>query len=140
MDIARTRGVRAGSYGDPALVPAAVWGSLRVVTGYTHQWRKPWAQAHKAWCMASCDGHADVLEAQAAGWRTFEAVSDGQVHTGSAVQCPNVTHGTQCQDCMLCGGRNKDARSVWLPVHGSLVSSESIPVLTGRRALQVWAA
>ena len=32
-------------------------------TGYTHQWRQPWAQGLRGICQASCDGFADYMAA-----------------------------------------------------------------------------
>lgn len=135
-------GVRAGSYGDPAMVPPAVWAALPVATGYTHQWRAPWAQAHAAWCMASCDGPGDVAEARAAGWRTFEVVRPGSVPSGVAVQCPATTHDVQCVDCRLCGGQQRQGRSVWIEAHGATARCEgpAIPQLSGKGSLRVWGA
>lgn len=46
----RGRRIRWGAYGDPAVIREAIVRDLNCVadghTGYTHQWREPWAQ----WC------------------------------------------------------------------------------------------
>ena len=63
--------VRFGSAGDPAMVPADIWQRILEFcdshTGYSHQWRQPWAQGLKGICQASCDGFADYLAASE-GW------------------------------------------------------------------------
>lgn len=141
MALARAAGVRAGSYGDPAMVPASVWARLPVVTGYTHAWRFPWAQAHRAWMMASVDGPGDVEAARAAGWRTFEVARGDATPSTGAVQCPSDTRGITCSDCRLCGGLQRAAaRSVWIAAHGTTASCDgpSIPQLDGRGRLSVW--
>lgn len=133
--------VRAGSYGDPAMVPAAVWAGLHVATGYTHQWKAAWAQAHKAWCMASVDGPGDMAEARAMGWRCFAVVRPGGETPAAAVQCVADTHGTTCADCRLCGGLQRaGARDIWIQAHGATARCEGpqIPQLTGRGRLQVF--
>lgn len=77
--------VRAGSYGDPAAIPAATWRNAlsRVLfsTGYTHFWKSKNARARanaaelKGLLMASCDSPADLQRAGDSGWRGF-LVSD----------------------------------------------------------------
>ena len=135
---ARMVGVRAGSYGDPAMVPAHVWAGLPVATGYTHAWRAPWAQAHRAWCMASCDGPGDVEAARALGWRTFEVARFEAPTRDGAVECPSDTRGISCSDCRLCGGTSRVAKSVWIAAHGPTARCKgpAIPELD-RRAVRV---
>ena len=79
------RAVRAGSYGDPAAIPAATWRAVlsRVLfsTGYTHFWKSKNAGARanaaklKTLVMASCDSPDDLQRAGNSGWRGF-LVSD----------------------------------------------------------------
>lgn len=144
MEKARRFGVRAGAYGDPAMVPARVWATLPIATGYTHQWRAPFAQAHKAFCMASCDGPGDVRDAQAQGWRTFEVVPLSGAPMAGAVHCPAVvTDGrVTCSDCRLCGGDQRaGAKSIYLYVHGAAAActGPQIPQRpSGRANLEVF--
>lgn len=115
--------VRLGSAGDLAMVPADVWRLILehcgTHTGYTHQWRQPWAQHLKGICQASCDGLADYLEATANGWRTFlvkpaEAPSPaGTVHCAASVERGAKT---TCERCHLCDG---DSANVVINAHGS---------------------
>lgn len=113
-------GVRLGSYGDPAAVPAIVWRSLvRVhkglpVTGYTHGWRN--APDLKSLCMASVDSEAEALEARAMGWRTFR-VSDHAME--GEILCPASEQAgklTTCSRCGLCRGDIR-APSIYIPAH-----------------------
>jgi hypothetical protein len=73
--------LRIGSYGDPAAVPTWVWkdlaGEVKVVTGYTHQWRRC-DQALKSLMMASADTQEEAREAQSMGWRTFRILTPDQ--------------------------------------------------------------
>ena len=59
------RRIRWGAYGDPSVIPAdvvALWNEhADGWTGYTHQWRQPWAQWCRGTFQASCDGFADYL-------------------------------------------------------------------------------
>jgi hypothetical protein len=110
--------VRAGAYGDPALVPAHVWSAFGVATGYTHAWREPWAAEHRAWLMASVDGPADLEAARAAGWRAFYVREPGATTAiDGAIRCPSPR--VKCADCRLCGGLQRaGAKDVWTPAHG----------------------
>ena len=75
------RAVRFGAAGDPAMVPAEIWSRILEFcdshTGYSHQWRQPWAQGLRGICQASCDGFADYLEASEAGWKCFLVAPKG---------------------------------------------------------------
>jgi hypothetical protein len=115
--------VRLGAAGDPAMVPAEVWDQfLRRAgahTGYTHQWRQPWAQHLKGICQASCDGFADYLEATAHGWRTFLVKPAGEADPAGLVHCAaSVEKGakTTCERCTLCDGASAD---VVIDAHGA---------------------
>lgn len=124
QDMARLResgGVRAGSYGDPALVPWDVWEACGVATGYTHAWREPWSQRHRAGIMASCDGPGDLEAARAMGWRGFVAVGsvDAALDLQGVVHCPSQATGRQCADCRLCVGTALQAKDVVILAHGS---------------------
>jgi hypothetical protein len=115
--------VRIGAAGDPAMVPAEIWANIvqRAAkrTGYTHQWRQPWAQHLKGICQASCDGFADYLEATAHGWRTFLVQPAGEADPAGLVHCAaSVEKGakTTCAKCTLCDGATAD---VVINAHGA---------------------
>lgn len=109
--------VRAGSYGDPALVPADVWSRLGVATGYSHAWREPWAQDHRAFLMASVDGPGDLEAARAAGWRCYQVREPGSsAPVAGSIECPSAR--VACADCRLCGGLQRaGAKDVWIAAH-----------------------
>lgn len=114
------RRIRWGSYGDPAIIPPALFAAINEHaaghTGYTHQWREPWAQHFKGAFMASCDGMRDYLEASAHGWKCFSVAPVG--HTGQGKQCPATVDNSQaqCVTCQLCDGGKAD---IWVEAHGS---------------------
>lgn len=127
--IGRGRAVRLGAYGDPAAVPARIWRDLvrDAVghTGYTHQWREPFAAEHRELCMASADSAADYDAARAAGWRTFRVRRADEPRQAREVVCPASPEGghrAKCIDCLLCHGadpaRPNVAPGVVIVVHG----------------------
>lgn len=119
QDVGAGVDVRVGTYGDPAAVPAEVWERLLRLasgwTGYTHQWRM--AASLKDFCMASADTAAEMLEAQAQGWRTFR-ITHGDTPITREIMCPS-DKGVKCEDCQLCGGTLVPAKSIAIRVHGS---------------------
>jgi hypothetical protein len=115
--------LRLGSAGDPAAVPAEVWARIlpRVAghTGYTHQWREPFAAHLRGVVQASCDTLADLDAARSAGWRTFTVLPIGTADPASTVHCAaSVERGakTSCARCGLCDGARAD---VVITAHGS---------------------
>lgn len=122
--VGAARVVRLGTYGDPAAVPAWVWGALvsKAVahTGYTHQWRK--SQALRSLCMASADSPEDAAEAQAAGWRTFRvALPCHPEKLPGEVTCPASAEAGRklvCADCRACGGADGRKGSIVIQAHG----------------------
>lgn len=114
---------RTGSAGDPAMVPADVWAEpiLRAKnhTGYTHQWRQPWAQHLRGLMQASCDGFADYVDATAHGWRTFLVVPKNTERPAGSVHCAashEMGQKTNCAACHLCDGASAN---VMIYGHGS---------------------
>ena len=138
--------IRLGTYGDPAMVPARVWRNLLMsadwTAGYTHQWKYEWAAAHRAFCMASCDSAADVVEAALAGWRTFAVIPNDENYRGhakalrvatgqTAALCPaskQAGEKVQCVTCPIkCDGAN-DGRTVShvvIPAHGPITATRA---------------
>ena len=123
------RAVRLGAYGDPAAVPARIWRDLvrDAVghTGYTHQWREPFAAEHRGLCMASADSPADYDAARAAGWRTFRVRRPDEPRLAREVVCPASPEGghrATCAECLLCRGadaaRPNMAPGVVIVAHG----------------------
>ena len=121
------RMVRMGAAGDPAMIPLQHW--LRVLhgadgwTGYSHQWRHPWAQPMRELCMASVETETDRYIAQALGWRTYRIRHKGAALATNEIACPSDTQGRKCIACMACDGALKpSAASVAIVIHGSKAS------------------
>jgi len=117
------RAIRLGAYGDPAAVPVIVWESLtrytKTHTGYTHQWRS--APYLRPYLMASVDTPREREQAQGEGWRTFRVRRAGEDLTKVEIACPASAESgylTTCEDCGLCAGSGKRAKSIAILVHG----------------------
>lgn len=112
------RVVRAGSYGDPAAIPASVW--LAVYrnaagrTGYTHQWNhanhtvRENAAKLRGHVMASVETDAEYKVAKLHDWRTFRVrdTSTSPVFPMERV-CPASKEAgmkTTCEACQACSG------------------------------------
>lgn len=115
------RQIRWGAYGDPSLLPVSVVYDINSVasghTGYTHQWRKAFAEPFKGVFQASTDGLLDTQQAQALGWKTFTVVARNASPT-YAKRCPaTVEHSqAQCSTCSLCNGARAN---VFVHAHGT---------------------
>jgi len=113
--------IRWGAYGDPGIIDPVIFhavnGAAAGHTGYTHQWREPFAQWAKGSLQASCDGLRDYLEASSHGWKTFAVVPKGS-NGFSGRQCPATVEASeaQCQTCSLCDG---DKADIFVEVHGT---------------------
>lgn len=110
-DLGRGRMVRLGAYGDPAAAPVATWRTLVADaighTGYTHQWRAPFARGFASLCMASAGTDAERAEAQANGWRTFRVRMSDEPMAPREFACPaseEAGHKVTCADCRACNG------------------------------------
>lgn len=115
--------VRIGALGDPAAVPAEVWQALISTasgwTGYTHAWTL--APSLRALCMASVDSEAEQRRAERLGWRTFRVRTPEQQLSPREIVCPasdEAGHRTTCENCGLCAGATKRARSIAIIDHG----------------------
>lgn len=120
----KNRGVRLGTYGDPAMVPYEVWESILAQadfhTGYTHQWR---------WCdprfreilMASVDSPQDRRLAKSQGWRTFRTLLPGEDREGHERPCPaNTAANLTCAICKGCDGNYSERKMDFaIEVHGT---------------------
>lgn len=119
------RMVRFGSYGDPYAAPFWLWEAMASNaagwTGYTHQWRKLGSDWQRL-LMASADSIADMLQAQAAGWRTFRATARPFENVkGRETTCPASKEKgarTDCATCRACMGTSSKARvSISIAAH-----------------------
>lgn len=120
--------VRMGAYGDPAMVPVRQWRMLLAAaagrTGYTHAWRRMWAQALRPYVMASVDSVAEQDTARAMGWRTFRVRTKTEPLESNEFACPASPEGgerMQCIDCQACDGADRPGKSsATIIVHGAM--------------------
>ena len=119
--------VRMGAYGDPAMVPIASWRALLAAaagrTGYSHAWKRVWAQALKEYVMASVDSVAEQDIARAMGWRTFRVRTETEPLQANEFACPASPEGgerMQCIDCKACDGGRAGKASAAIIVHGKM--------------------
>ena len=118
--------VRMGAYGDPAMVPVRQWRMLLAGssgrTGYTHAWRRMWAQALRQYAMASADSVAEQDLARAMGWRTFRVRTETEPLQANEFACPASPEGgqrKQCITCQACDGADRPGKaSAAIIVHG----------------------
>ena len=121
VDVVKGRKIRWGAYGDPAVINPFVVMLLNKKaaghTGYTHQWREPFAQVFKGMFMASSDGANDYVDATLAGWHTFSVVPKGYKPSNIKL-CPATAHNSKatCLTCSLCDGAKTN---VYVEAHGS---------------------
>ena len=118
------RTLRLGGYGDPAMLPEKVMDGIvsdyDKWLGYTHQWRRKFAEWSKKYCMASVDSIEEYRQAVGAGWRTFRVSYDGKTEKGEIV-CPSTTHDVKCVDCNLCDGSRGEQdkrKNIVIVAHG----------------------
>ena len=136
-DMVAGRVVRMGAYGDPAAIPASIWKRLlrRAAgrTGYTHQWRRAYAQGLRSMAMASVDTVPERDVARALGWRTFRVRTADQVLGAREIVCPASDEGgkrRQCITCRACDGAERGSiqASVAIVVHGAR-ANRFIPIV-----------
>jgi hypothetical protein len=113
--------IRFGAYGDPALISPVLFATLIEHadghTGYTHQWREPWAQWCKKVFQASCDGFADYAEASTHGWKTYAVIpKNAKPYSGKLCPATAQNSQSQCVTCSLCDGAKTD---IFVEAHGS---------------------
>ena len=123
----RGRMVRLGAYGDPAMIDIDAWLAILQFslgwTGYSHQWKQAWAQAHRELCMASADNASERDLARSMGWRTFRVIPLTQaLALKHEIACPASPEGgnrKQCIDCGACDGALKPSSvSIAIVAHG----------------------
>ena len=120
--------VRMGAYGDPAMVPIASWRMLLAGsagrTGYTHAWRRMWAQALRPYVMASVDNQSELDIARSMGWRTFRVRTETEPLQANEFACPaspEAGNKKQCITCKACDGADRAGKaSAAIIVHGAM--------------------
>jgi hypothetical protein len=137
------RGLRKGSYGDPAAIPQECWDMLasyctgKADPGYTHQWREfpEWRRRVMASTHSICESEIAWSE----GWRTYRTVGSVEEKTEREVVCPASEEGGRkatCETCGLCDGKHDDddtRKSVVIVGHGRAGK----PAIIRRVALQM---
>jgi hypothetical protein len=125
------RGVRMGTWGDPAAIPLQVWQGLiadaAYHTGYTHN--TMYQPGIEQVCMVSADSTNEANEAKQKGNRTFRVIPIGTWQDKGKLSllkheilCPASSEGgskVQCMDCRLCNGRESSGKSIAIVAHGS---------------------
>jgi len=130
----RNRGVRFGSYGDPAMLPYEVAETILRVSGvkhtsYTHQWMEPWFDArHLSYSMASVDAVNTVSKLLAIhpNARYYMLVDSYDALPENTIACPSKSdrrnaddkRQVTCADCGLCAGTTRQAKNIAI-VEGS---------------------
>lgn len=113
--------VRWGAYGDPAMLPEALVRKVNKVaafhTGYTHQWREPWAQWSRGLFMASVETLVHEKTAHREGWGTFRVGAVDSSDNYATQTCPHaINQAIQCLDCRQCDGQQ---HRIYVPAHGA---------------------
>lgn len=123
FDLFKGKAVRFGAYGDPALIPMEIVEGITAVasrwTGYTHMWQ--YSPQTAKYFMASVDNEAEYQNAIELGFRTFKVVMDGYEAKDNEILCPSEK-GVSCLECGLCAGKEKKAKNIFIPVHGTIKS------------------
>ena len=115
----RGAAIRWAAYGDPAMLPAelvlACNAVARMWTGYTHQFKAPWAAWTRGVFMASVETADQEEKLRASGWGTFRAgLRDGS-DRGDTELCASIRADATCIDCKRCDGM---PRAIYIPGHG----------------------
>jgi len=113
------RGLRIGAYGDPAAVPIEVWDEVipkfEFAIGYTHQWQHDVRLSR--YCMASVDSVEEMVQANAAGFRTFRVLSKTEKRIRHhEAQCPASEEAGHLMTCLQC--RYCEVGNVAIQIHG----------------------
>jgi len=138
LDIASTRKIRFGRFGDISLLPFAIIEEIAMsckgFTGYTNQWRsKHYDSRFNSLFMLSTLGNKDSQQAikKHPEARQFKVIHTETEYTNSieqdAITCPSE-NGFNCDECLLCdGGASKVAGvSIEIKAHGLDYKSKRI--------------
>lgn len=119
--------LRAGSAGDPAMAPSDIWieaiTRAKSHTGYTHQWRRDYAQPLKGLLQASCDGIKDYIDATSMGWKTYLVVPKNSIKPANGlVHCAASKEKGQKTNCSLCHLCDGNSANVMIYAHGNMAT------------------
>lgn len=142
QDLVRGYGLRWGSYGDPAAIPAhtqlvpALSATSAMRTGYTHQWRNRLGAHLRGYVQASCDTAQDLADAKRAGWGTFTVLPHDADPWQYPFPCPASEESGRALQCIECGACDGNKRAhITILAHGS----KGRQWTGGRKALPVLA-
>ena len=98
--------LRLGTYGDPGMAPATLWGRLVNAasdhTGYTHRAADTGADLIGL-LMASADSRAEARDLRADGWQTFRVSTDpSETRDRSEARCPASAEAGRRVTCETC--------------------------------------
>jgi hypothetical protein len=101
------RGLRLGSWGDPAAVPEKYWRPLidaaEYRTGYTHRSDRPEGEWLRGLAMASADSQAFARRMQRRGWATFRVADRGNAsRMRGEARCPASAEAGNLTTCAAC--------------------------------------
>lgn len=125
------KGVRLGTYGDPAAIPRSAWDALLVGagfhTGYTHNLKVQPSMADL--CMVSADSQQASASAKSYQRRSFRVIplnvwqAKGKASISShEIMCPASAEAgarVTCFDCRLCNGTKSKGKSIAIVAHGT---------------------
>lgn len=108
---------------------------VRGWTGYSHLWRKDFAQPYKTIVNASVETVAGYHEARARGWRPFRIRRPDEALLPNERVCPASEEGgfkVQCDNCLACSGAKGHRNLCGLSVlaHGGLNLPERFAALS----------
>jgi len=116
-------GIRAGDYGDPAMLPFEVLDALLsrapFHTAYSHQWQESFFDVRVfKYAMASVDDTNTVerlRELHGPDVRYYRLVNDYENVASNEAVCPSKKNGERvrtCAECKLCAGASRPAKSI----------------------------
>lgn len=137
----RSKFIRWGAYGDPALIPPGIVNAVNAVasgrTGFTRLWDLEEYQDRRAYLMASVDSLAGLEKARALGWKTYRILPNAAEKRADEFICPaskEMGYRLTCSICRACdGGERGNKVTPAIVVHGSNADK----VFKGRTPLKV---
>ena len=136
------RKLRAGAYGDPAILPFETWDALYMGgatggTGYSHYWREC-DQRHRKYLQASCDSIEEGAIATAMGWKTYRIDLEKLGPQAGEILCPEFLDKTvTCERCGLCTGARLDSKNIVIP---AINDSSRCYVVVAQAPSSIWHA
>lgn len=130
LELFKDRAIRFGAYGDPINIPLRIMKDICSVTtdwtGYTHQWKRAFAQSYKPYFTASVDSitgyYKEYYQAIAKGWKTFRIKDKTDTLTFDEEMCCPASEEmgklTTCSKCLSCCGSKINRKNAVIAFHG----------------------